>query len=47
MKTKYVQIFIKSPKTNPKLSHTQSNFNKIELFTNTAFLKTLVIRLRN
>lgn len=39
MKTKYVQIFIKSPKTNPKLSHTESNFNKIELFHKHSILK--------
>lgn len=47
MKMEYVQIFIKSHKTNLSLSPVQSNFNKAVFSTSIAFLKTLVIRLRN
>lgn len=41
MKTKDVQIFIKSPKTNPNPSHTQSNFNKIDFFHTYSILKNI------
>lgn len=48
MKMEYVQSFIKSHKKTLNLSPVQSNFNKIEVFsTSIAFVKTLVIRLRN